>query len=214
VWGDDGAASDDGGLGLNLGLAVNVIAVLISVSAVTASSLFALHQLRSMRRSDDTLVAIELLTRECRTTEFLTSEDFVLNELSKEPAEGGIAALSPEARRHISRIGLYYSSLGFLSVFGGLQEKMVVSLMPWRVRRAWFAMEPYIMAERALRSPTHFAFFEHLVCMVAEADVAEIHESLQLRKIGTRSARFRRELRTRPGLTPLPEDRPEPEPST
>ncbi|GAA3957496.1 hypothetical protein [Actinoplanes auranticolor] len=74
---------------------------------------------------------------------------------------------------------------------------MVVSLMPWRVRRAWFALEPFVMAERALRSPTHFAFFEHLVCMVAEADLAEIHESLQLRKIGARSGQFKQQLRTR-----------------
>ncbi|WP_212987141.1 hypothetical protein [Actinoplanes auranticolor] len=93
---------------------MNLIAVVISVSAVVASSLFALRQLRSMRRSDDTLVAIELLTRECRTTEFLESEDFVVSELPKESAEGGIAALPAEARRHVSRVGLYYSSLGFL----------------------------------------------------------------------------------------------------
>jgi hypothetical protein len=188
---------DDGGLGLNSGLAVNLLAALISVSAVAASSLFALRQLRSMRRSDDTLVAIELLTRECRTTEFLESEDFVLHELPKTPPEGGIGALPAQARQHVSRVGLYYSSLGFLAVFGGLQEKMVVSLMPWRVRRAWFALEPYIMVERAVRSPNHFSFFEHLVCMVAEADLAEVHESLRLRKIGPRSAEFKRAIQPR-----------------
>ena len=190
---------------MSLSLAVNLVAVVISVSAVVASSLFAVRQLRSMRRSDDTLVAIELLTRECRTTEFLQSEDYVLHELPKTPPEGGIGALPAEARQHVSRVGLYYSSLGFLAVFGGLQEKMVVSLMPWRVRRAWFALEPYIMAERAVRSPTHFSFFEHLVCMVAEADLAEIHQSLQLRRIGSRSAEFSRAIQPRPAPAGAPE---------
>ncbi|MFI7546753.1 hypothetical protein [Actinoplanes sp. NPDC049599] len=178
---------------------MNLIAVLISVSAVAASSLFAVHQLRSMRRSNETLVAIELLTRECRTTEFLESEEFVVNELRKHSPEGGIGALPADARRHVSRIGLYYGSLGFLAVFGGIQEKMVVSLMPWRARRSWFALEPYIMVERTLRSPTHFAYFEHLVCMIAEADLAEIHEGLRLRKIGARSAEFKRQFLARPG---------------
>jgi hypothetical protein len=189
---------------LNSGLAVNLLAVLISVSAIAASSLFALRQLRSMRRSDDMVVTIELLTRECRTTEFMQSEDYVLHELPKTPPDGGIGALPAEARQHVSRVGLYYSSLGFLAVFGGLQEKMVVSLMPWRVRRAWFALEPYVMAERAVRSPTHFSFFEHLVCMVAEADLAEIHQSLQLRKIGSRSAEFERAIQPRPAPASAP----------
>jgi hypothetical protein len=185
---------DDGGLGVNLGLAVNVIAVLISIAAIALSSLFAMHQLRSMRRSDDTVVAIELLTRECRTTEFLQSEDFVVNELPADPPPGGIGDLPAQSRWHIARVGLYYSSLGALSVFGGMQEQMVVCLMPTRARRAWFALEPYILKERELRSPTYLSFFVHLVCTIAEADVAAVHARLHLRKVGSRSARFRREF--------------------
>jgi hypothetical protein len=60
------------------------------------------------------------------------------------------------------------------------------------------------MAERAVRSPTHFSFFEHLVCMVAEADLAEIHQSLQLRKIGSRSAEFERAIQPRPAPASAP----------
>jgi hypothetical protein len=191
---------------LNLGLAVNLIAVLISISAIALSSLFAVHQLRSMRRSDDTLVAIELLTRECRTNEFLESEEFVCHELSKNPPGGGVSGLPSEFRRHVTRVGLYYTSLGVLSVFGGLQEKMVISLMPSRVRRAWFALEPYIMEERALQSPTYLSYFEHLVCMIAEADLAEIHQDLKLRKIGSRSAQFKQEFLSRSGATQLAKD--------
>jgi hypothetical protein len=71
------------------------------------------------------------------------------------------------------------------------------------VRRAWFALEPYILQERKLRSPTYLAYFEHLVCMIAEADLAEIHRGLNLRKIGTRSDRFRREFQRTPDSTPV-----------
>ncbi|GIM88532.1 DUF4760 domain-containing protein [Paractinoplanes toevensis] len=188
---------------MNTGLAVNIAAVIISLSAILVSSLFARHQLRLMRRSDDTVVAIELLTRECRTEEFLNSEDYIVHRLPKQPPAEGISGLPPEGRRHISRVGLYYTSLGALIVTGSLQETMVVSLMPTRARRVWFALEPYIVKERELRSPTYLSFFEHLVCLIAEADLDEIHRNLRLRKIGTRSAQFRQEYLSRaPGARP------------
>jgi hypothetical protein len=183
-----------GGSALNTGLVANIVAISISISAVALSSLFAIHQLRSMRRSNSTLVAIELLTRECRTSDFLESEEFVLHQLSKNPADGGVNGLPADHRRHVSRVGLYYSSLGALSVFGGIEDRMIVSLVPTRARRAWFALEPYIMTERALRSPTYLSFFEHLVCMIAEADLNKYHQSLGLRKIGSRSAQFKQDF--------------------
>jgi hypothetical protein len=42
--------------------------------------------------------------------------------------------------------------------------------------------------------------------MVAEADLAEVHDSLRLRKIGTRSDQFKRQLRPRPPAVQSPED--------
>ena len=50
------------------------------------------------------------------------------------------------------------------------------------------------MAEREQRSPTYLSYFEHLVCLIAEADLPAIHRSLRLRKIGSRSAQFRRQF--------------------
>lgn len=52
------------------------------------------------------------------------------------------------------------------------------------------------MAERALRTPTYLAFFEHLVCMIAEADLVKNHQELGLQKIGSRSPEFRRNFTT------------------
>jgi len=50
---------------------------------------------------------------------------------------------------------------------------MIVSLVSSRARRAWLALEPYILVERRLRSPTYLSFFEHLVCLIADADPAK-----------------------------------------
>ncbi|GIE98537.1 DUF4760 domain-containing protein [Paractinoplanes rishiriensis] len=167
-----------------MSLALNVAAIVISLCAAAFSAFFGLRQLRSMQRANSTTVAIELLTRECRSNEFLDSEEFVLYKLSGSPPDDGVNGLPPEQRRHVSRIGLFFSSLGALSVFGGIETRMIVSLVPTRARRAWLALEPYIIAERRLRSPTYLSFFEHLVCLIADADPAKHHDGLGLRKMG------------------------------
>jgi hypothetical protein len=179
---------------LVLNLAVNIAAIAISLTAVALSAFFGLRQLRSMQKANSTIVAIELLTRDCRSNDFLESEEFVLYQLSSSPSKDGVGGLPPEQRRHVSRVGLFFSSLGALSVFGGIETRMIVSLVPSRARRAWLALEPYILAERRLRSPTYLSFFEHLVCLIADADPAKHHESLGLRKIGSRSLQLRTDL--------------------
>ncbi|MFY1674909.1 hypothetical protein ACN27G_34055 [Plantactinospora sp. WMMB334] len=176
---------------MDVNLAVNIAAIVISLSAVALSAFFGLRQLRSMRRANSTVVAIELLTRECRSDAFLDSEEFVLYELSSHPPDGGVNGLRPEHRRHATRVGLFFSSLGALSVFGGIETKMIVGLVPTRARRAWVALEPYILAERQLRSPTYLSFFEHLVCLIDDAEPARHHASLNLRRMDPLSGRSR-----------------------
>ncbi|WP_127505562.1 DUF4760 domain-containing protein [Actinoplanes solisilvae] len=168
---------------VGLSFALNITAIIISLTAVALSAFFGLRQLRSMQRANSTMVTIELLTRECRTNEFLESEEFVLYELPKASPGNGVTGLTPLQRRHATRVGLFYSSLGVLASTGGVETKMIVAIVPNRARRAWTALEPYIRAERTLRSPTYVSFFEHLVCLINEADPARHHEIHRLRKL-------------------------------
>ncbi|WP_133878653.1 hypothetical protein [Paractinoplanes brasiliensis] len=131
-----------------MNLVLSFTAVTISLLALTLSAFFGLRQLRLMQRSNSTAVTIELLTRECRSNDFLESEEFVLYELSKEPPGRGLQGLQPDQRRHVSRVGLYFSSLGALSILGGIETKMIVGLVPSRARRAWAALEPFVLAEK------------------------------------------------------------------
>ncbi|MEH1167762.1 hypothetical protein V6V47_20495 [Micromonospora sp. CPCC 205539] len=166
-----------------MSLALNIAAITISLAAVALSAFFGLRQLRSMQKSNSTMVTIELLTRECRSNDFLESEEFVLYELSSSPPEDGLSGLPPKHRRHVTRIGLFFSSLGALSALGGVETRMITAMVPSRARRAWLALEPYIILERKLRSPTYLSFFEHLVCLINDTDPAKHHESLGLRKL-------------------------------
>ncbi|MEU7673601.1 hypothetical protein AB0C42_02160 [Micromonospora taraxaci] len=64
---------------------------------------FAVRQLRSAQTANQTLVAIELLTRDRSSDEFIRAEDFVLNELAgRRPPPGiSVSTLPLEARHHV-----------------------------------------------------------------------------------------------------------------
>ncbi|MEK8106378.1 hypothetical protein NKG94_16340 [Micromonospora sp. M12] len=76
--------------------------------------IFALRQLRSAQTANQTLVAIELLTRDRSSDEFLRAEDFVLKELTVRhpPPHVSVSDLPAEARHHVVRLSLYYNGLG------------------------------------------------------------------------------------------------------
>jgi hypothetical protein len=63
-------------------LALNAIAIIISVLALVASGLLSVRQLRSMRHANSVPVAIEMLTREFSKEDFQDKESLVLEQLA------------------------------------------------------------------------------------------------------------------------------------
>ncbi|MEU8157477.1 hypothetical protein AB0B94_27775 [Micromonospora sp. NPDC048986] len=126
---------------------------------------FAVRQLRSAQTANQTLVAIELLTRDRSSDEFIRAEDFVLNELAgRHPPPGiSVSALPVEARHHVVRLSLYYNGLGQMLAFEAVDPRLLMGTVSYRSRQAWRVLEPYILAERAERGETYLSHFEHLV---------------------------------------------------
>jgi hypothetical protein len=167
---------------VNSGIIMNIIALVVAVAAFAVSSIFAIKQLRSARIANNTAVTIELLGREWRTDEFLESEDFVLNKLANEYSpDEGISGLPFEVRRHVTRFAQFYSSLGMMWVFDAIDKSLIMSTVSYRVKAAWAALEPYIVAERRIGRPVYLSFFEHLACVASEADTLQLQRSLGLR---------------------------------
>jgi hypothetical protein len=77
-----------------------------------------------------------------------------------------------------------------MSVLDVVDHALLISCVHYRVRQSWQVLEPYIEVERALRKSTYMAYFEHLACVAAEADPAQLHRYLGLRKIGAHSQEF------------------------
>jgi hypothetical protein len=183
---------------MNSGMLMNATAIAVSVMALAASVLIGIRQVRvahrqvhAAQKSNSTLVAVELLTQECRSEQFLDSEEYVLRSLqARHPPDRGVDGLSADARKHVTRIGLYYSSLGMMSKLGSVDQAILISATHYRVRRCWAVLEPYILAERAIRKSGYMAYFEHLAAVAAESDLPALHRQLGLKRIGAYSEKF------------------------
>jgi hypothetical protein len=160
----------------------------VSVAALLVSAIFALRQLRSARTANNTVVAVELLTRELLSDWFQQSEAYIVDRLAAEndPA-GGIEELPPDVRAHVYRVAWFYASLGHLVVFGAINERMVLSIVKYRLLRVWPILEPYFRRERELRNPNSMMFFTHLAFRAEELSDDVLRRKLRLREFGPMS---------------------------
>lgn len=182
---------------MNAGMVMNIAALAISITALIVSYNLGRRQLLSAATSNLTLVAIEFLTRENRTTEFLESEDTVLTKLSSEhPPDRGVSGLPLQIRQHVDRVALYYHSLGILAAQKAVDRDLLVSVIYYKARQAWIVLEPYILRERELRigSYRYMSYFEHLARIAADAKPAQIHRRLGLRRFNGPASRLRQEF--------------------
>jgi hypothetical protein len=158
------------------------VSLTISVVALGISAFAAKRQSRSAQVSNNTLVAVEWLSRELMSSAFLESESYVLDRLAVEhPPTGGVSGLPEMAQHHVHRVGRYYASLGHLAVFGAIDERLVLSIVHYRLRAAWFVIEPYARVERELRQAPFFNFFEHIAFRASEVSTFKLLEELKLR---------------------------------
>lgn len=162
---------------------MNVMALGTSVAAFVSSVFFSGRQLRVSQTANNAMVAVEMLSRERRTDEFMDSEDFVLNQLGqRHPPNKGVYALPIEARRHVTRIALYYNSLGQLAANRAVDPWLVVSTAAYRTRQAWKILEPYVRAERAAGSARYMSHFEHLAHLASQPDRKHFRRLARLRR--------------------------------
>jgi hypothetical protein len=173
---------DSAGGTMDVGTLTSILAIVVSVAAFIVSGLVANRQLRLTQISNETAVALNWLTRELISEEFLASEAYVLDRLRNEEPARGVSGLSPGPRSHVLRVGRYYASLGHLVVFGAVNEVLILSTVHYRLRRAWEAIEPFAKVERETRGNVpFFAFFEHIAARAGEVDVPGLHRRLKLR---------------------------------
>jgi hypothetical protein len=158
-------------------------AVVISLAALTVSSVVSWRQLKSMRGANHLPVAIELLTRDYGKPEFQRNERTMLAELPAAEPAAGVSGLPEPLLSSALQVINFYDSIGILVSFGWIDEELVLATINHRIRRIWQVLEPFIRAERAVRGGPYLDFLEDLAARAQRRDPQSLHDELGLREM-------------------------------
>jgi hypothetical protein len=134
-----------------MSLALNLVSLFLSLSALGTSTFLLVRQRAFMRHANEIPVTIDLY-QEFRSHEFQEAYGFVINSLASdyEPSSG-ISGLPEKARIPIIKVASFFTSLGGLVYFEMIDERLAVSLLGTAMHRTWDILEPYITREREIR---------------------------------------------------------------
>ena len=133
----------------NLSTILNFIAVLASIAAVLSSVFLATQALRYSRNANHMPVIIELF-KEHRSRKFVAKEQFIWQEMPRNPAEGFVG-LPEKVRSRTTDVALFYLMISYLSEYKIADQEMLALQVQYRLLKTWQAIEPHVREERALR---------------------------------------------------------------
>ncbi|GGT26874.1 hypothetical protein ACFFV7_34150 [Nonomuraea spiralis] len=135
---------------MDLSVLINVGAVIVSISAVVASSRIARHQFRAQRHGNHVEPLIDLL-KEFRSLEFHRSYAFIRDELPKLPSDKGISGLDDDVQRKIYDIGYFFQLYAILAHLDIIDRRFVSTLLHRRYVETWRSLRPFVHKERELQ---------------------------------------------------------------
>lgn len=160
-------------------------AVIGAVGAAVAALalLLSLRQIGLLRRQNLSPVVLDAF-REARTAEWFDAFDWIRSDLIREhPPELGVSGLPEIAGRRVRKVGFFYDNLGVLVVAGVVPEELVLGFFGPGMKVCWDAMQPYFETEGRINGIRYLVFYEHLVCLFNDHDVAERHRVIGLRQL-------------------------------
>jgi len=171
---------------------LNVVSLAASLAALAISTVLAARQSRLMRHANEVPVLMTIFNQ-YSSAEFQGYDFYVTQQMATEHSpELGFANLPDEARTAATAIATFFTFLGTLLLHGVVDEAVVITQIGYRARRAWSALEPYIIGERKIRGDENFASpFEDFVCRIMDNWPPEKSYGLNLKKMTTETAERR-----------------------
>jgi hypothetical protein len=171
---------------------LGIIAIVLSVFALTSSTALALNQIALMRRANYLAPNIEL-NREFRSLKFQDNYKFVTETLPAAfESQLGISGLPDEARAAIYEVGGLFQILAQFVLLGTID----IIMLQFRMVHAWRALAPFVERERELNKSVGIYFwrtFEEIAEEAAQMPDDAISNLLkQYRKRSQRHQRWRR----------------------
>lgn len=165
-----------------MGELVAVLALAVSVVALTVSALLVRRQVLLMGRANQLPILIDLI-RELRSAEFLERECYVDEGLSMHDPALGHGHLPADAADNLQHVKSLFNSIGALVAFGVIDERAAISIFGIRADRAWRSIALFAAAERGARSGNYAPFMEHFVALVREIPPEKVTDDLGLKKV-------------------------------
>ncbi|MET7466833.1 hypothetical protein [Nonomuraea sp. NPDC005501] len=148
---------------MDVSVLINIGAVIVSISAVVASSRISRNQFKAQRHGNHIEPLIDLL-EEFRSLEFHRNYAFIRDELPKLSSDKGISGLDDEVQRKIYDIGYFFQLYAILAYLDIIDEQFVGTLLHRRYVEIWRSLQPFVHKERELQSLSDSAIlniFEH-----------------------------------------------------
>jgi hypothetical protein len=168
---------------------IGAIGALVAVIAL----LLSLRQIGLLRRQNLSPVVLDAF-REARTDEWFEAFDWIRADLARDHSpELGVSRLPEAARRRVRKVGFFYDNLGVLVVSEVVPEDLVLGFFGPGMKKCWDVMKPYYDVEGEIRGIRYLVFYEHLVCLYNDRDVADRYRAIRLRRLGEPVRRTRLE---------------------
>ena len=170
------------------GTLLNILAILLSLSAIIVSAGIAIRQAKYTRQANHVPFAAQILA-ELRSERFIRDEEFVISALTKECSPDlGISRLPIDVKTRVLNVASYYQTIGALCAYDILDHEMVSYMIGRRVMRAWNALEPFLRvdSENEDKGARVYSMFEDLAARSETVDRLAIAIRLGLQRIPNR----------------------------
>lgn len=168
---------------MDVTIALNLAAIMISLVAVVVSVLLTLRQIRLSNGGNHLPVILEAfkLAHDPNST-YLKAERYLLHDLAREHSvDCGIIELPDIARSHALTIGMFFDDLGKVVAHGIVHEDIVLGSFGSGIFRMWDALAPYVYQQRSTNSNYFWIYFEDLAVRAAARPSSEVYAALGLR---------------------------------
>ncbi|MEV6491449.1 hypothetical protein AB0M20_22975 [Actinoplanes sp. NPDC051633] len=158
----------------------NVLAIVISVVALSVSAYLAARQTRTAAAGYALPVVLQVFDQ-FRTPEFFTARQFVYHRLNKEfDPPVALVDLPVEAQTAVRLVAGRYDDLGKLVAHGIVDEDLIIGSNGTATRKVWAAVAPFVLLDRAENNATTWCYLEDLARRVERKPPRAVYERLQL----------------------------------
>jgi hypothetical protein len=132
---------------------LGTVSIIVALISLGASAALTYRQLKLGRHANHAS-ALMYMYSEMRSLRFHANYNFIVHRLQAEHSpEDGVYGLPAYAQAAVIDIAYYYQNLANMMHFGLLDKRAILPMIRSRIINLWFAIKPFVEAER--RRPTH-----------------------------------------------------------